>query len=462
MGNTIYTVAQVNAYIRNMFTADYLLNRVSVRGEVSNCKYHSSGHIYFTIKDEQSSLACVMFSRDRRGLSFRLQDGDHVVVSGPVEVYMRDGRYQLYARKIEKQGAGVLYERFLALKAELEEMGMFSPEYKQPVPAHVRRLGIVTAPTGAAIQDIRNIALRHNPYVQLILFPALVQGEGAVRSIVTGIRVLDALGLDCIIVGRGGGSIEDLWAFNEEPVARAIFEAETPIISAVGHETDTTIADFAADLRAPTPSAAAELAVADIRDVLQRLQTCRSHLLTGMQHTLHDAENRLAVRSRQWKYLSPASRLREKRQRAADLEDYLARRGEELLRRDRERLQLAQEKLQTSLPGLTERDRSRLAALDLRISRTPERVLEEKRHRLQLLLGRYEALSPLHRLNQGYAWTETEDHRHIREAAQVLPGDRIRLLFRDGEVLARAEETRLQTPDYMREKESIQEIRQDG
>ena len=445
MGNTIYTVAQVNAYIRNMFAADYLLNRVSVRGEVSNCRYHSSGHIYFTIKDEQSSLACVMFSRDRRGLSFRMQDGDHVVVSGPVEVYMRDGRYQLYARKIERQGAGILYERFLALKAELEEMGMFSPAYKQPIPSFVQSLGIVTAPTGAAVQDIRNIALRRNPYVRLILFPALVQGEGAVRSIVKGIRMLDSLGLDCIIVGRGGGSIEDLWAFNEEPVARAIFEASTPIISAVGHETDTTIADFVADLRAPTPSAAAELAVADIREVLQNIRSREKQLQAGMQRVLDDAGKRLEAASRQWRYLSPAYQIREKRQRAADLEEAFTVRQKELVRRDRERLRQTEAGFQQALPRYAERDRGRLGMLDMRIRMAPERILEEKRHRLQLLLGTYEAMSPLRRLNQGYVWAETEDRRHVREAARVRPGDRLLLQFRDGEVLAAAEEVRYRT-----------------
>ena len=244
-----------------MFVQDFMLNRISVRGEVSNCKYHRSGHIYFTLKDEGGALSCVMFAGSRRGLAFPMKDGDRVVVRGAVDVYERDGRYQLYAREIALEGAGLLYERFLALKAELEEMGMFAPEYKQPIPAYVKRLGIVTAPTGAAVRDIQNIALRRNPFIQLILYPALVQGEGAKESIVRGIETLDALGLDAIIVGRGGGSIEDLWAFNEECVARAIFNCRTPVISAVGHETDTTIADFVADLRAPTPSAAAERCV---------------------------------------------------------------------------------------------------------------------------------------------------------------------------------------------------------
>ncbi len=257
----VYTVRQVNSYIKNMFTQDFMLNRIYVKGEVSNCKYHTSGHIYFSLKDESGTIACVMFAGSRSGLSFRMQEGQNVIVLGAVSVYERDGKYQLYAKEIVLDGAGRLYERFEALKRELEEMGMFAREYKQPIPAYVRSVGIVTAPTGAAVRDIMNISARRNPYVQLLLYPALVQGEGAVPSIIRGIQMLEKQQVDVIIVGRGGGSIEDLWAFNEEEVARAIFECSVPVISAVGHETDTLISDFVADLRAPTPSAAAELAV---------------------------------------------------------------------------------------------------------------------------------------------------------------------------------------------------------
>lgn len=266
MKRTAYSVGQVNAYIKNMFAQDFLLHNICVKGEVSNCKYHTSGHIYFTIKDEKAAMSAIMFSGSRSGLDFQMQKGDKVLVTGSIEVYERDGAYQIYARKIEKDGEGSLFLRFEALKRELSEMGMFADEYKKPIPKYVLSLGIVTSSTGAALQDIRNIAARRNPYAQLVLYSALVQGDGAAESIVKGIRALDGLGLDAIIVGRGGGSIEDLWAFNEEIVARAIFDCQTPVISAVGHETDTTIADYAADLRAPTPSAAAELALFQFSD----------------------------------------------------------------------------------------------------------------------------------------------------------------------------------------------------
>ncbi|MBQ1423233.1 MAG: exodeoxyribonuclease VII large subunit, partial [Lachnospiraceae bacterium] len=219
----VYSVSQISSYIRNLFTKDYLLSRVTVRGEVSNCKYHSSGHIYFTLKDPGAAISCVMFASQREHLTFRLQDGQQIEASGQVSVYEKNGSYQLYVRSCRLSGAGELYERFLKLKEELEEMGMFDEIYKKPIPKYCRRIGIVTASTGAAIQDIINVTTRRNPYVELVLYPARVQGEGAKESIVRGIGRLDRMGLDVLIVGRGGGSIEDLWAFNEECVARAIF-----------------------------------------------------------------------------------------------------------------------------------------------------------------------------------------------------------------------------------------------
>ena len=259
MMKNIYTVSQVNQYIKNMFTQDFMLSRIYVRGEVSNCKYHPKGHIYFSLKDESGSISCILFAGNRKGLPFRMQDGQQVAVFGSISVYERDGTYQLYAREIVLDGAGILAQRFQELKEELEEMGMFAPEYKQPIPAFAKKIGIVTAPSGAAVRDIIHIAKRRNPYIELILSPALVQGAEAAPSIVKALERIQKEDVDVIIVGRGGGSIEDLWAFNEEEVARAIFDCPIPVISAVGHETDTTIADYVADLRAPTPSAAAGL-----------------------------------------------------------------------------------------------------------------------------------------------------------------------------------------------------------
>ena len=386
--NSVYSVGQVNAYIKNMFQQDFMLNKLSVKGEISNCKYHRSGHIYFTLKDETGSIACVMFAGSRRGLAFQMKDGDRVVVTGTVDVYERDGRYQLYAREIVLEGSGLLYERFLALKAELEEMGMFAPEYKQPIPSYVKRLGVVTAPTGAAVRDIQNIAYRRNPYIQLILYPALVQGEGAKESIVKGIETLDRMGLDAIIVGRGGGSIEDLWAFNEESVARAIFNCRTPVISAVGHETDTTIADFVADLRAPTPSAAAELAVADIRGILERLAGYSRRLYTAAERNLGYWKDKTAAWRTRWTYLSPENQIREKRQRLVDAEN--------------------------------------------RLQEQAKRILTENRHRLQLLIQKMNGLSPLNKLNQGFSYVEDAEGRNVTGVHQVKAGDELRIQVSDG------------------------------
>lgn len=389
---TIFSVGQINRYVKNMFTQDFILQKIYIKGEVSNCKYHTSGHIYFSLKDETGVLSCVMFAGHRRGLAFRMKDGDRVVVGGAVDVYERDGKYQLYAKEIALEGAGALYERFLALKAELEEMGMFAQEYKQSIPSFVRRLGVVTAPTGAAVQDIRNISLRRNPYLQIILYPALVQGEGAADSIVRGIHMLDQADVDVIIVGRGGGSIEDLWAFNEEKVVRAIFECRTPVISAVGHETDFTIADFVADLRAPTPSAAAELAVADFRQILQNIVSLRERLYRGMQQKTKIARAQMEQYQLRLQYLSPESRLRDNRQRLIDL--------------------------------------------DARLRRNMQNRLAEERHVLGIYLERYRGLSPLSKLNQGYSFVADCKGRGITSTEQIHPGDVVEISVTDGVIEA--------------------------
>ena len=394
----IFSVGQINRYVKNMFTQDFILQKIYVKGEVSNCKYHTSGHIYFSLKDETGVLSCVMFAGHRRGLAFRMKDGDRVVVGGAVDVYERDGRYQLYAKEISLEGAGALYERFLALKTELEEMGMFAQEYKQPIPAFIHRLGVVTAPTGAAVQDIRNISLRRDPYLQIILYPALVQGEGAADSIVRGIHMLDQAEVDVIIVGRGGGSIEDLWAFNEEKVARAIFECRTPIISAVGHETDFTIADFVADLRAPTPSAAAELAVADFRQILQNIAGLRDRMQKAMQRRAELGRAQLMQYQMRFQYLNPEAKLRDNRQRLADLD--------ELLRR----------------------------AMKNRIA--------EERHMLGIYLERYRGLSPLYKLNQGYSFVSDREGNGILSTQPVHSGDLLEISVTDGVIEAEVRSSR--------------------
>ena len=338
-----YTVSQVNGYIKNLISSDYLLRNIVIRGEISNCKYHSMGHIYFTLKDEASSMPCVMFKGSiPNGLKFRLEDGQAVLITGSINVYERDGRYQLYANKIllADDGKGKLAEEYEKLKIKLYEEGLFEFEVKKPIPKHPKAVGIVTAKTGAAIQDIMNIAKRRNPYVQLYLYPAKVQGEGAAETIVRGIETLDKMGLDTIIVGRVGGRIEDLWAFNEEIVARAIFAAKTPIISGTGHEVDNTIADYVADLRAPTPSAAAELAIDNVLDTLNRVKTLRSSMDREMTSKVRDAKFSLEKLRNALERLSPEAVLRDRQLMLAQSVDRLHRLMEERLTRVKQRLEV--------------------------------------------------------------------------------------------------------------------------
>ncbi len=392
MRRNVYSVGQVNAYIKNMFAQDFMLRQICVSGEVSNCKYHSSGHIYFTLKDKSGTLQAVMFAGNRRGLTFHMKEGDNVVVSGYIAVYERDGKYQLYASEITLAGAGDLYLKYEALKKELEEMGMFAAEYKQEIPKYARTIGIVTASTGAAVRDIYNIAQRRNPYVQLILYPALVQGEGAAQSIVNGIHAMEQLKPDVLIVGRGGGSIEDLWAFNEEIVARAVFDCPIPVISAVGHETDTTIADYVADLRAPTPSAAAELAVFDVRDFYETMEQYRLQMNRLMKARLDICKQKQEYLKRQLWLLSSQSRINANRQYAMDLEEQL-------------RQQMKQ------------------------------RILEA-RHQVEIFAGTLDGLSPAKKLMQGYSVAVNDAGRNIRSTKDVQQGENIVIQVTDGAVLA--------------------------
>ena len=415
----VYSVTQVNSYIKNMFSQDFLLRRLSVKGEVSNCKYHTSGHIYFTLKDRGGTLAAVMFAGQRRGLQFRLEEGQQVVVKGTVDVYERDGKYQLYAQEIELAGRGDLYLKFEKLLRELEEMGMFDAQYKRPIPKYAKRVGIVTAPTGAAVRDIINISKRRNPYVQLVLYPALVQGEGAKDSIVHGIQTLDAMGLDVLIVGRGGGSIEDLWAFNEEAVARAIFACETPVISAVGHETDVTIADYVADLRAPTPSAAAELAVFDHGQFLADLEARKRKLDREMGFFLDSVKGRLKRDELKIRIHHPQRIINEKRQRLADIEDVMNRRLGKMLDDSRRGVTMKADTLE----------------------RIMERRLEQDKKRLALASGKLWGLSPLKKLGQGYGFVTDESGARLASVKQAPVGSKIHVQVADGKLTASVEKS---------------------
>lgn len=384
----VYSVGQINSYIKNMFRQDFVLSRISVKGEISNCKYHTSGHVYFTIKDESGMLSAIMFASQAAKLTFRLENGMQVIVTGRIDVYERDGRYQLYASGIKQDGLGDLYIRFEQLKREYEQMGYFANEYKRHIPLFSKKIGIVTASTGAAIHDIMNIAYRRNPYVSLILYPALVQGDNAKYSIVKGIETLDKMGLDVIIAGRGGGSIEDLWAFNEPMVVEAVFDAQTPIISAVGHETDFTITDFVADLRAPTPSAAAELAVADISLIEQKIMAYNEALNSSLMGIIDGKRNYLDKCELKLRFLSPSNQLDENRQRLMGIEDSL--------------------------------------------NNIMMNKYKDARHRLQIYASRLQEASPLTRLSAGYAYVQNENGEKVSSVRKLKRGDKLKVQFKDG------------------------------
>ncbi len=390
---SIYTVTQVNRYISQMFQQDFMLNNISVKGEISNCKYHNSGHIYFSLKDDGGVVSAVMFAGNRHnGLKFQLEEGQKVVVLGNVGVYEKDGKYQLYAKQIILEGTGLLYQRFEQLKKKLEEMGLFDSMYKKPIPAFATRIGVCTAKTGAAIQDIIHISARRNPFVQLYLYPCLVQGEGAAPDIVNAIRALDRMGLDIIIVGRGGGSIEDLWAFNEEIVAKAVFDCNTPVISAVGHETDWTITDFVADKRAATPSAAAELAVFDYYDFVEKQDHYKKVLASYM--------------------LRKTSACRSK------IETYEAK-----IQRYNPKNQLTNKKIY-------------LQDLSTRISEIFYNMMRDKKHRLEMYAEKLNGMSPLNRISKGFAYVSYKDGKPLNSVRQVSEEEKIFLRLRDGTITA--------------------------
>ncbi len=388
MAKKSYTVGQINGYIKNLIGSDYLLSDIYVKGEVSNCKYHSSGHIYFSLKDETGSIMAVMFkSYAYSGLNFKLENGQQVVAHGSVNVYERDGRYQLYVKEISLDGIGNLYERYEMLKQKLYEQGLFEFDRKKEIPAYPKRVGIVTAKTGAAIQDIRNIAKRRNPYVQLILYPAKVQGDGAAQDIAHGIEVLDSMGVDTIIIGRGGGSIEDLWAFNEEVVAWAIYHANTPIISGTGHEIDNTIADYAADLRAPTPSAACELAIPDVMSTVNQIVNQGRRMEDLMKRKLGTCEEKLRAYEKHFRLLNPRQRLAQQQIYLDDISD--------------------------------------------RLNRAMHRKHEQYKNRFQILAERLNGLSPSAKLVNGFGYIAKQEEP-VKSVEEIQKDDTVTIRVHDG------------------------------
>ena len=388
----VYSVSQVNSYIKNMFSQDYMLGNVFICGEVSNVTYHSKGHIYFTLKENNAAISCVMYASSKSGLGFRLCDGQKVVAGGSVTVYEVTGKYQLVAKSIKFDGKGALAEEFERLKNQLEEMGMFAAEYKRPIPEFVKKIGVVTAPTGAAIRDIINITERRNPHTQIILCPALVQGDGAPESIIHGIHALEKTDIDVMIVGRGGGSMEDLWAFNSVDVADAIFNCSVPVISAVGHEVDFTIADFVADMRAPTPSAAAELATFEYDEVKNRINMYSDEITRAIKLRIAEYNSKTENYKLKMLRLSPVNKLSNQKKQ----------------------VMVYEKSLQDSIA----------------------RKISDRRHELSIYIERLKGLSPLDKLSQGYSHVANVKGETVYSTGQVNIGESIDIHVKDGNIRA--------------------------
>ncbi len=388
-----FSVSDLNEYIKTIFENNRTLSSVTVRGEISNFVNHRSGHLYFSLKDPDGQIRAVMFRSRAQTLRFMPESGMKVIVHGSVTVYPRDGSYQLYVSSMQPDGIGALYLAYEQMKARLAEEGLFDEEHKKPIPEFPRRIGVVTSPTGAAVRDIINVTGRRYSNAEVFLYPALVQGEGAEESLVKALDYLDRSGLcDVIIIGRGGGSIEDLWAFNSEKLARRIFDARVPIISAVGHETDFTICDFVADLRAPTPSAAAELAVPDKRELMMRLDSYDERLALALVRKVD---------------------------------------------RSRERLEHLKTMLDTfSIDNLIKMRRDSLSRLYEKANLLVKSRLDRSRERLSISAGKTDALSPLSILSRGYAIAEIGG-RVVKSTSDVNLDDSIQLILPDGEIGAR-------------------------
>jgi len=430
------TVGALTKYIKRKFDVDPHLRDLWIKGEISNFKQHSRGHMYFTLKDSQARIAAVMFAGYNQHLPFRPENGMNVLVRGEISVYEPNGNYQLYVKEMQPEGIGRLYLAYEQLKQRLEAEGLFSSAHKKPLPAFPRCIGVVTSPTGAAVRDVMTTIRRRYPLAKIILFPALVQGDGAALSIVRAIERANDFGeVDVLIVGRGGGSIEELWAFNEEIVARAIFASRVPVVSAVGHETDFTIADFVADLRAPTPTAAAELAVPHIGELAERLAERKWRLIRAMKERLAASQERLVRLQASYAFRHPERLYEQKEQQLDALLERLTRQRERLVDKKRQRLRELHLRLwrhhpEAKLERMKERQKAAAGALE-KAMRT---ALERHEFRFRSYVARLEALSPLRIMERGYSLVYNERRELVKRVGQLQVGERLSIRVQDGQV----------------------------
>ena len=410
MNDKYITVSQLTRYIKYKIDNDVHLNEVFLKGEISNFKAHTRGHYYFTLKDEGSRINAVMFASSTRNIKFMPQDGMKVLVTGKISVFEANGGYQIYVNDMLEDGVGNLYIAFEQLKKKLESEGLFDPSIKKPIPKIPTRVGVVTAPTGAAIKDIISTIKRRWPLAEILLFPSLVQGEDAAKDIVKQIKLSENYTIDTLIVGRGGGSIEDLWPFNEEIVARAIYECKTPVISAVGHEIDFTIADFVADLRAPTPTGAAELAVPAISDVTNYLNQLKIRLNKAIQTKMTINKQKLSEITSRYIFTSPISIYQTKEMLFDSLLD---------------RLKYAT----TNLVTIKEKKYNQVKSSY--ILKNPYQLLDKKANKYLQIVSKLETLSPLLTLKRGYTMTKLND-KVLTSSKDVKKGDNLKIEFSDG------------------------------
>lgn len=416
----IFSVSRLNAYLSGLIGRDPVLGSVVVRGEVSDLIQAKSGHVYFTLKeDRKSQIRCVMWRSDAVKQKYPFKSGDTILAAGSVRIYEAGGSYQLYCREIQPEGVGEALLRYQRIRKALEEQGYFDERYKKPIPKYATRIGIVTSPTGAAITDIYRIYQKRNPYVTLFLYPAQVQGERAKYEIAAGIEFLDQFGVDVIIVGRGGGSKEDLWAFNEPEVAEAIFECDTPVISAVGHERDHLISDDVADLRCNAPTDAAAVAIFSYQEFLLRISSSQKSFERCLKEKLSKLSSKEAYYREALKARSPSAKLFSRKQRAAALEDEL----DAAMRKKIEDLRRREEN-----------------AGQMRV--IMERILNEKVRRLDLLTERFKGLNPLDKLKHGFSYVSDRDGRAVTKIAQVSSGEPVVIHVTDGTILSEVKETR--------------------
>lgn len=409
------TISDLNRYIKAKFDIDSNLNNVYLKGEISNFKHHTRGHFYFTLKDENSRLSAVMFNFNAFKVGFEPEDGMKVLVSGRISVYEATGSYQIYVNTMEMDGIGNLYLEFEKLKKKLASEGLFNKEHKKPIPKYPKTIGIITAPTGAAIRDILSTIKRRYPIAKTILFPALVQGEGAKESVTKQLKKAQEYDLDVIICGRGGGSIEDLWCFNEEMVARAIYESKIPVISAVGHEIDFTIADFVADLRAPTPTGAAEMAVPNITDLNNLFNQLKIRATKAIQNKIDGTENRLKTLTSKQILKNPLSIYEIKEQRLDNLLD----------------------RLQLFIANKLKEDNLRYhKIIDNKLLKEPTKILENKEYQFNILLKTVTILNPMKLLDSGYSIVKNKNEV-ITSVKLVNVDDVINIALKDGTIDAK-------------------------